>query len=140
MRYNGLHFHMLRDGVISEYRQANVPPETEAEWLERLTQRKLRGLAKDGNWKVVYFLNDHADYRYLARVLEAEPKGVLWEQCAFLDTLLDYARAAGKAGTDPSLVKQAESKVITEAERLLRKARSKDSVSRVQSLLSKARK
>jgi hypothetical protein len=137
--YNGFHFHMLRDGVIDEYRQANVPPETEAEWLERITQRKLRELSKDDNWSVIYFLKAQGDYRHLARVLEADPRGNLTRQCIFLEVLLEYARAAGKAGIDPTLVKQAVSKVITDAERLLRKARSKDSVRRIQDLLAEAR-
>jgi hypothetical protein len=137
--YDGSYFYMTRDGVQEAYREAGVPPEVESAWLDELTQVKLQALRRKGNWWALYFLNRRDDHRHLAVVLEAEPMGVLWERCAFLEQLLKYARGCEKAGVEPSMVAQAVRKVVVESERLLRRARSKASIDRIQAILTQAR-
>ncbi len=92
--YDGSYFYMTRDGVQEAYREAGVPPEVESAWLDELTQVKLQALRRKGNWSALYFLNRRDDHRHLAVVLEAEPMGVLWERCAFLEQLLKYGAGA----------------------------------------------
>src|SRR5262249_32272912 len=106
-RYDGSHFFMSRDGVEAEYQSAGVPPEVEAAWLEELTCDKLRLLSQDGNWTVLHFLNHHTDTDHLAEVMQAVPRGVLWQRCAYLEQFLTYASNAGQAGVDPSRVSRA---------------------------------
>jgi hypothetical protein len=137
--YDGSRFYMSRDGVEETYREAGVPLKVESAWLKELTQIKLRSLGQRGNWRVVHFLNSHADFEHLATVVRAEPKGLLWEQCAFLEQLLDYALATEKAGGDSSLVAQAVRKVADESERLLDRARSQATINRIQAILIQAR-
>ena len=129
---------MSRDGTDEQYREADVPPETEVEWLRELTRAKLCLLSQAGNWTVVSYLNHHSDFGHLPEILRAEPKGVLWERCAFLENLIEYATRAGKAGCDPSLISEAAGKVVVEAERLLKRARSEKSIRRVQEVLEEA--
>ncbi len=138
--YDGSCFYMSRNGVEDQYRQAGVPPETESEWLKELTLIKLDLLSQKGNWSVLHFLKHHADHGHLNHVLHAEPKGALWERCAFLELMLDYARGCKKAGGDPSLVAQAIRKVIVESERLLRRARSESSIGRVRAIVTQAQR
>jgi hypothetical protein len=137
--YDGSTFYMSRDGLEEEYRGARVPPEVESAWLEELTDMKLRDLHRSGNWRVLHFLNQHANHGHLATLLGAEAKGLLWERCAFLEELLLYARACGKAGCEPSLVGQAVRRVVVESDRLLDRARSKASTDRIQAILVQAR-
>jgi hypothetical protein len=137
--FDGFHFHMTRDGREADYRKAGVSPEVEAAWLEELKREKLGLLSKKGNWSVVYFFLMHADLGHLADFVQAEPRGVLWERCSFLETLLTYAGEVKKAGRDPALVSQAARKASIEAERLLRRARADRSVERVRAILAQAR-
>ena len=140
MTYDGSCFYMSRDGVEATYREAGVPPEVESAWLKELTHVRLRALPRKGNWKVLRFLNNRADYQHLAAVAQAEPKGVLWERCAFLEELLVYARASEKAGGGHSLAAQAMRKVVVESERLLERLSAKDSIGRIQAILVQARR
>ena len=87
-RYDGSRFYMSRDGVEADYLNAEVPPEAEAAWLRELTQDKLRLLSEEGNWWVIRFLNYHADTGHLAEVVQADPKGKLWQRCVFLEEFL----------------------------------------------------
>jgi hypothetical protein len=137
--YDGSTFYMSRDGVEEEYRGALVPPEVESAWLEELTDLKLRDLHGRGNWRVLHFLNHHGNYGYLETFLGAEPKGLLWERCAFLEELLVYAHGCEKAGGEASLAAQAVQKVVIEARRLRTRARSKSSIGRIQAILVQAR-
>jgi hypothetical protein len=137
--YDGSCFYMSRDGAAAKYLEAGVPPEFESAWLDELTRIKLRSLRRKGNWKVLRFLNHHADYGHLAAVAGAEPNGLLWERCAFLEEVLHYAREGEKAGLEPSMVAQVVRGVVSESERLLNRARSKVSVRRIQAILIQAR-
>jgi hypothetical protein len=138
-RYDGSRFYMSRDGVEAGYLEAGVPPEAEAAWLRELTCDKLRFLSHGGNWAVLHFLNHHSDVGYLDEVVQADPKGAMWERCAFLEELLAYSSKAKKAGGDPSLVFRAIRNAIVEAERLVGRAKSKDSIARVRAVLVQAR-
>ena len=72
---------MSRNGVDADYLKAGVPPEAaETAWLRVLTQDKLRLLSREGNWWVLHFLNSHADIGHLAEVVQADPKGKLWQR------------------------------------------------------------
>ncbi len=82
---------MSRDGVEADYLKASVPPEEEAAWLRELTLDKLRLLSREGNYKVLQFLNHHADLGHLAKVVQADPKGAPWQRWAFVEQLLAYA-------------------------------------------------
>ncbi len=138
-KYDGSRFYMSRDGVEATYQLFNVPREVEAAWLQELTRVKLQLLSRNANFAVLQFLNHHADYRHLAEVVASEPRGALWQRCAFLENLLAYACNAQAAGSDPGLVAQAVQKVIVESERLLQRARSEDSIRRVRAVLMDAR-
>lgn len=137
--YDGSRFYMSRDGVESSYEEACVPREVEATWLEELTRDKLGLLAREGNWAVLHFLNHHSDFRHLAEILSARPLGMMWQKCAFLEKLLAYARSVGRVGGDRPLVAQAARKAVVEAERLLKRARSAESIARVRGVLAEAR-
>ncbi|MDR3638058.1 MAG: hypothetical protein P4L84_29910 [Isosphaeraceae bacterium] len=130
---------MNHDGVRASYLRACVPPEVEAAWLEELKRDKLQLLSQEGNWKVLDFLKTHRDFGHLADLVQADPKGDLWMRCAFLESLLTYTSDARKAGGDPLLVTRAVRKVIADAERLLKRARSARSIGRVQDILDQAR-
>lgn len=134
-RYDGSVFYMSRDGVDADYREAGIPRDVEAVWLDEMKSDKLRLLSQKGNWRIVYFFHHHSDLGHLADFIEAEPKGVLWERCCFLETLLKYAGAAREAGRDDSLVSEAVRKVTHEAQRLLKRARSDASSGRVRAVL-----
>ncbi|MFI5386997.1 MAG: hypothetical protein ACHQ50_12860 [Fimbriimonadales bacterium] len=137
-QYDGSRFYMSHDGVEADYLSAGVPPEAEAAWLRELTQDKLRLLSQEGNWMVLHFLNDHAGIGHLAEVVQADPKGKLWQRCAYLEQFLDYTDKARRAGGEPSLVSRAFRKAIVEAERLLKRARSEDSIQRVRAVVVQA--
>src|ERR1700679_3501078 len=139
-RYDGSRFYMSRDGVEADYLNAGVAPEAEAAWLRELTQDKLRLLAQEGNWWVLRFLNYHADTGHLAEVVQADPKGKLWQRCAFLEEFLAYTNRVKNAGGDPSLVSLAFRKANVEAERLFTRARAEDSIQRVRAVMVQARK
>lgn len=136
--FDGFHFHMTREGRMADYLKAGVPPEVEAKWLEELKREKMGLLSQKGNYRVVYFFLMHSDLGHLADFLQAEPRGVLWEQCSFLETLLAYAARVKKAGGDLALVSQAAREAICEAERLLRRVRAVKSVGRVRAILEQA--
>jgi hypothetical protein len=87
-KYDGSRFYMSRDGVDVMYGSLDVPQEVEAAWLQELTRIKLGLLSRNANWTVLQFLNHHEDYRHLAEVVHSEPKGTLWQLCAFLEHLL----------------------------------------------------
>jgi hypothetical protein len=118
-KYDGSLFYMSRDGTDAEYVELRVPRRMERARLRELTRRKPAGLSRKGNWRVLNFRLHHSDYRHLAEVMAAEPKGMLWERCAFLERLLDYA----KASADGASVAQAVHKVLADSRRLLRRAR-----------------
>jgi hypothetical protein len=138
-QYDGSLFYMSRDGVEADYLKAGIPPEAETAWLMELTQDKLRLLSQEGNWIVLHFLNDHEDIGHLAEVVQADPKGKLWQRCAFLEQFLAYTKKVKRAGGDPSLVSGAIRKAIVEAERLLKRARAEDSIQRVRAVMVQAR-
>ena len=138
-QYDGSLFYMSRDGVEADYLKAGIPPEAETAWLMELTQDKLRLLSQEGNWIVLHFLNDHEDIGHLAEVVQADPKGKLWQRCAFLEEFLAYKNKVKRAGGDPSLVSGAIRKAIVEAERLLKRARAEDSIQRVRAVMVQAR-
>ena len=138
-QYDGSRFYMSRDGVEADYLKAGVAPEAEAAWLRELTLDKLRLLSREGNYKVLQFLNHHADVGHLAEVVQADPKGALWQRCTFLEQFLAYSAKVKSNGGDPSLVARAVGKAIVEAERLLKRARSDDSIRRVRAVLLQAR-
>ena len=140
MRYDGCQFYMSRDGVEADYVSAGVPLEVEAVWLRELFREKLQLLTLDGNWRVLRFLNVHSEVGHLAEVVPAEPKGKLWERCAYLEQLLRYTEKVKQAGVDMDLVVQAAHKAVGEGERLLKRAKSRDSIRRVQDVLAQARR
>jgi len=137
-KYDGSSFYMAHDGVAEEYRSANVPIEKEREWMADLTQQKLTALAEKGNWQVVHFLNHHRDYRHLEKVMRTEVKGEFWEKCSFLEGLLDYSIGSMKHRTSKSIVVAAISKVIDEAQKLVKAAKSEQSSRRASAVVSKA--
>jgi hypothetical protein len=137
-RYDGSRFFMSRDGREEEYREAGVPREIEAGWLEQLKLDRLRLLSQEGNWQVLAFFLHHSDLGRLADFIQAEPRGRLWERCAYLEMLLRYASEAMRAGRDPDLVPRAVRKAILEAERLLKKARADASIGRIRDVLDQA--
>ncbi len=138
-QYDGSLFYMSRDGVDADYLKAGVPQEAETAWFRELTQDKLRLLSREGNWSVLHFLNSHADIGHLAEVVQADPKGKLWQRCAFLEEFLAYTSKVKKAGGDPSLVSRAIRKAVAEAERLFKRARAEDSIQRVRAVIVQAR-
>jgi hypothetical protein len=138
-QYDGSRFYMSRDGVESDYLKAAVPPGVEATWLEELKRDKLRHLSRRGNWQVLHFFLHHADLGHLGDFVQAEPAGMLWERCSYLEQLLEYAGEVTKVGRDPTLVAQAVRKATLEAERLLKRAKSDDSTRRVRAVLHQAR-
>jgi hypothetical protein len=137
-RYDGSRFYMSRDGREADYQEAGVPPEVEATWLEELKRDKLRLLSQKGNWQVLDFFLNHADLGHLADFIQAEPRGMLWERCSFLEKLLTYAGEVKNAGRDPALVSRAVRKAIFEAERLLKRARADSSIGRIRAVLLQA--
>jgi hypothetical protein len=139
LQYDGSRFFMSRDGVESDYLGAGVPRKVEKTWLEELKRKKLRQLSKKGNWWVLCFFRHHEDLGHLADFVQAEPEGVLWERCAYLEELLTYASEVKEIGRDSTLVAQAVRKAILEAERLLKRAKSNDSTKRVRDILRQAR-
>jgi hypothetical protein len=138
--YDGSRFYMSRDGVEANYREAGVPPETEAAWLRELTRAKLDLLSREANWAVLQFLNHHEDPGHIDEVVCADPRGSLWQRSAFLEELLAYASLVKRSGGDPRTIARAARKVIVEAERLLKRARSEDSTRRIQAVLTEARR
>jgi hypothetical protein len=138
VRYDGSRFYMSRDGVEADYMRARIPSEVEVTWLEELKRDKLRHLSQRGNWQVLHFFLHHADLGHLADFVQAEPGGMLWERCAYLEELLRYAGEVKKTGRDPTLVPQAVRKAILEAERLLKRAKSNDSTRRIRAVLHQA--
>lgn len=137
-RYDGSRFGMWREGVEEAYLQARVPPELETLWLDELKSEKLRQLSQKGNRHVIWFFQHHSDLGHLADFIAAEPRGMLWERCSFLERLLEYTRAVHTARRDDVLVPQAVRKVVVEAERLLKRARSEASIKRVREVLAEA--
>ena len=89
-RYDGSRFYMSRDGLEDAYLQARVPVQIEAAWLAELTDQKVGALDKPGNWSIVHFLTHHGDFRHTRELLDAEPKGELWERVAFLEELVRH--------------------------------------------------
>ena len=138
-QYDGSRFYMSRDGVETAYLEAGIPSELEGDWLEELKRDKLRHLSQKGNWRVPHFLLHHSDLGYLADIIQAEPKGVLWERCAFLEELLKYASKVKQCERDHALVALAVDKVSFEADRLIKRARSDKSIARIRALLLLAR-
>jgi hypothetical protein len=136
-KYDGSSFYMAHDGVAEEYRSANVPIEKEREWMADLTQQKLTALAENGNWQVVHFLNHHQDYQHLEKVMRTDAKGAFWERCSFLEGLLDYS-IGSKQRSSKSIMVAAISKVIDEAQKLVKAAKSEQSSRRASALVSKA--
>ena len=92
-RYDGSRFYMSRDGLEEAYLQARVPAQIEAAWLAELTDQKVDALGKPGNWSIVHFLTHHGDFRHTRALLDAEPKGKLWERVAFLEELVRYIQS-----------------------------------------------
>ncbi len=90
--YDGSTFYMSRDGVEEKFLSYRVPQHISNKWLNELTAQKLEILDSPGNWKVVHFLIHHSDFNYLEDILQIVPRGVLWEKCAFLETLLKYGK------------------------------------------------
>lgn len=137
-QYDGSRCYMSRDGRETDYLEAGVPREVEVTWLEELKRDKLRLLSEKGNWRVVYFFLDHGDLGHLAEFVQAEPRGVLWERCSYLEKLLTYADEVRKAEREPDLVAQAVCRVILGAERLLKRTRAAKSIERVRNVLLQA--
>jgi len=130
---------MSRDGVEADYLEAGVPLEVEAAWLEELKHEKLRHLSQKGNWQVLYFFLHHSDLGHLAEFIQAEPRGMLWERCSYVEKLLMYAGEVKRGVRDPTLVSQAVGKALFEAERLLKRARSDASIGRIRAVMLQAR-
>jgi len=136
--HDGSRFHMSRDGVEAAYVNAGVPAKTEAAWLEELRQQKLAALQSKGNWAAIHFLAHHGDYGHLVQIVAVEPRGLLWERCAFLEEMLAYARGCIEC-VDNLLVAQAIDRVIEEASRLMLKARSQASLARIEQISRNAK-
>ncbi len=138
--YDGSTFDMSRHGVEERYRAYEVPPETEAEWLEELVTNKLMRLRFDRNWRVLAFLRHHERLGHLDQILAAEPRGEPWEQCAFLEELLMYVRTGrrqGKlpqSGMVPQKVQQAITYVTDWCDRLLAMTGSQSVKHRIQAI------
>lgn len=139
VRYEGSRFYISRDGMEADYLEAGVPVEAEAAWLAELKHEKLRRLSQEGNWQVLHFFLHHADLGHLADFIRAEPRGMLWERCSFLEKLLENAGEVKRSGLDPALVAQAAGKASLEAERLLKRAKSEGSIGRIRAVLLQAR-
>jgi hypothetical protein len=135
--YDGSGFYMSRDGVDVEYERYGVPPDVERAWLEELAATKLELLARPGNWHVVHFLLHHGDTRHLTRLVEAKPLGVVWERCAYLETLLKYVDICSGA-YDADDLQAAVEQVLSEARALTPRVRSARSSARVGSLVAAA--
>ena len=138
--YDGSSFGMTRECVLDQYREAKVPPEVEAAWLEELTRDKLRLLSRRGDFMPLHFLMDHGNLGHLAEAVQAVPQGPRSSQCAFFGLLLDYANRVKRAGGDPSLVARAARKAIAAAEPMLRRAKAKEPIDRIQGILDRARR
>jgi hypothetical protein len=89
-RYDGSTFYMSRDAADREYAALDVPREVEYQWLAALTKEKLKALSEPGNWRVISFLTHHSDFGHLGEVLRANPMGVFWEKCAFLELVVQH--------------------------------------------------
>lgn len=138
-QYNGSRFYMSRDGVESTYLSFHVPKDTEAEWLAKLTAERLQQLNTPGNWGVVTFLLQHSDFRHVTSVLAAQPRGKLWERCAFLEDLMLYlGRALEKKVISQSEMATALQAVAGQASDLISRARSDESRHRIEQIIEKA--
>jgi len=137
--YDGSTFYMSRDGVEEEYRALAVSKESERAWLAELTEQKLAALDQPGNWWTISFLLHHGDFEHSELVLAAAPNGVLWQQCAFLEFLLDYVeKARSRRAISAGRADNATSLARATAQKLLRRSRSDNSRRRIQRIIEKA--
>ena len=58
--------------------------------MEELRSEKLAALEREGNWLVIEFLNLHRQPGYLDWLLSVPPAGSFWQQCAYLEALVEY--------------------------------------------------
>jgi len=133
--YDGSLFFMSRDGVDERFAAARVPRETQAHWLAELTERRLAALGEPGNHQPISFLIHHGDYTRLEPLARAEPLGFWWERCAFLEALLQYATDRRQRARR-WLVRATLQRVLDQANRLRRRARSEASRRRVDELIA----
>jgi hypothetical protein len=135
LEFEGSTFYMSRSGEDEEYRSLGVPPELEARWLAELTDVRLDSLRYPGNWKSINFLWHHSNFAHVRDVLAADPLGVLWEQCAFLEHRLKYIGEAERRGfATSSQVDEARRQTREATGILARRARSEGSRSRIDAI------
>ncbi len=139
MAYEGSSFYMSRDGANERYEAFHVPRDVERGWLAELTVRWVERLAEPGNWWSVSLLAHHTDFSYVAEVIASDPKGRLWERCAYLEHMLDYVSAAARRGqaTRTDVTRAAE-RALALAGGLRRAAGSARSAARVDALSGQA--
>ena len=92
--YLGSRFFMDRDGDALLYESFKISKEQESEWLRELTNTKISALDKKGNWQTVFFLEHHSNFNFFDEILNAEPLGLYWEICAYLELLFSLMQRA----------------------------------------------
>ena len=135
--YDGSRFYMSRNGVEDEFAMCEVPAKVENQWLKELTDAKLQLLDVRGNWKIVQFLLHHGDTHHLSRLRSVSPLGVFWQKCAFLEELLKYLKLC-LPHADRAMISEMCDSLLESAERLKKRVRSNESVSRVNRLIASA--
>ena len=134
-QYDGSHFYMSRDGVDSQYAEINIPKETESLWLEELTSMKVESLKSSGNWSAIHFFINHDDHRHIENIMAVQPKGKLWEKCAFLEEYLKYISIFEKSFS-VSVREKALQYILEHSNGLFSSSRSVDSRKRIQSIIT----
>lgn len=133
-RYDGSLFYMYRDGVEKDFLNLQIPESLLAEWLEELTNSKLKQLNSPGNWSVIDFLIHHGDHRFFDQITKAKPLGKFWEKCAFLEDQVEYVKACRRKHQGHHHFK-VFGNILEEARSLRKRVRAANSVDRVESLI-----
>jgi hypothetical protein len=136
--FEGSRFYMSRNDVESVYLSYNVPLEVERRWLSELTDQKLGMLQSPGNWWSINFLLSHRDGRHLSDVLQARPRGVLWQRTAFVEEQLSYVEMCLRLGCSIGEARTGIEQVLANARALLSSCRSDRTRGRVNQLIAKA--
>ena len=126
--YIGSRFFMDRDGIYPTYAKFKVSKEKEQKWLKELTEIKLKALKERGNWKTIFFLNQHSDFEHLNEILNSEPLGEYWEKCSFLEQLYEMTEWANFSKTDN---KRVLDYILLEGQKVLEETETPDRINKL---------
>lgn len=147
MDHDGSAFHMERNDVLDRFTAASVPPEVQASWTRELLAERLAALDRPGNWRTVDTVLRHRALDELPALLAAEPRGRLWECCAFLELLLQVLdRCASPSTPAPEAPRRTRAElrtalltVVERAWALTTRSRSDATAARIGSIIAGAR-